>query len=108
MINPQTNTLLAIGTIYLEPDVTQYARGREILARYPFAQCIEVPSHWNIPELHGNAGNVDDWLKIKRTVLVLGVKKSLSCTPYKRSADFIAPSQANGCTLACPYCYVPR
>ncbi len=108
MVNPQPDTLLAIDTIYLEPDVMQYARGREILARYPDAQRIEVPSHWNITELHGNAGNVEDWLKIKRTVLVLGVKKSLSCTPYERSADFIAPSQANGCTLSCPYCYVPR
>ncbi len=104
----KTDHLLNIDTIYLEPEVPAYERGREILARYPDAQHIEVPSHWQIPELHGNAGLVEDWIKIKRTVLVLGVKKSQTCTPYERGADFIAPSQANGCTLSCPYCYVPR
>ena len=27
--------------------------------------------------------------------------------PNGRSSNFIAPSTANGCTVACPYCYVP-
>jgi spore photoproduct lyase family protein len=39
---------------------------------------------------------------------VLGVKKSLSARPNGRSADFIAPSTASGCAMACAYCYVPR
>lgn len=102
------DALLNIDTIYLESSVPNYARGREILARFPDATRIEVPSHWQIPELHGNAGLVEDWLKIKRTVLVLGVKKSLPIPAYERSADFIAPSHANGCASACVYCYVPR
>ena len=95
-------------TIYLEPAVTGFARGQEILARFPDAARVEVPSHWNIPGLHGNAGLVRDWVRIKRDVLVLGVRKSLACRPNGRSADFIAPSGANGCALACAYCYVPR
>ena len=41
----------------------------EILARFPDAERIEVPSHWNIPSLHGNEGSVDDWVRIKRDVL---------------------------------------
>ena len=49
-----------------------------------------------------------DWVKVKRNTLVLGVKKSLSCLPYERSCDFVAPSHANGCSLACAYCYVGR
>jgi spore photoproduct lyase len=44
----------------------------------------------------------------KRSVLVLGEKKSLSARPNGRSADFIAPSTSNGCAMACSYCYVPR
>ena len=36
-------TLLAIDTIYLEPAVEAYPRGREILARFPAARRIEVP-----------------------------------------------------------------
>ncbi len=100
--------LLDVQTIYLEPSVETFARGREILARFPDAARIPVASHWNIPELHGNEKAIADWNQVKRTVLVLGVKKSLACTPYERNCDFVAPAQANGCTMACAYCYVAR
>jgi len=100
--------LLDVGRIYHEPAVTQYPRGRDILARFPDAERVEVPSHWNIPSLHGNEGSVEDWLRIKRSTLVLGVKKGLTMRPNGRSAHFIAPSTSNGCAMACAYCYVPR
>ncbi len=100
--------LLKVDTIYHEPAVPTYARGREILARFPKARAIEVPSHWNIPELHGDPDSAGRWNETKRKVLVLGVKKGLSCRPFYRSCDFVAPSQANGCAMACSYCYVAR
>ena len=100
--------LLRVGRIYLEPGVTRYARGREVLARFPDAERVEVASHWNIPGLHGNEGLVKDWTRVKRDTLVLGVRKSLSCRPNGRSADYIAPGLSNGCAMACAYCYVPR
>ncbi|MDQ4061581.1 MAG: spore photoproduct lyase family protein [Pseudomonadota bacterium] len=100
--------IIDIKRIYLEPRVASYARGREILARYPTAERIEVASHWNIASLHGNEGSVEDWVRIKRDVLVLGVKKSLAIRPNDRSANFIGPSSSNGCAMACAYCYVPR
>lgn len=100
--------LLDIRTIYHEPAVAGFARGREILDRFPEAERIEVPSHWNIPTLHGNEGAAEDWLRIKRSTLVLGVKKGLAMRPNGRSAHFIAPSTSNGCAMACAYCYVPR
>lgn len=96
--------LLDIQTIYLEPAVSEYARGRDILARFPNAERIEVKSHWQIPELQGNEGNIKNWIQIKRNVLVLGVKKSLQAPNYERSSDFIAPSMANGCAMSCSYC----
>ncbi|ACL56646.1 spore photoproduct lyase family protein [Methylobacterium nodulans] len=99
---------LAIDTIYLEPAAEASPRGQEILARFPQARRIAVPSHWNIPDLHGNAGSAEDWLRIKRSTLVLGVKKGLGLRPNGRSAHFIAPSSSNGCAMACAYCYVPR
>ncbi|MBD2462450.1 spore photoproduct lyase family protein [Oscillatoria sp. FACHB-1407] len=102
------NRLLNIKEIYYEPAVLDYPRAQSILANYPNAQLIEVDSHWNIPELHGNEGAVEDWNRIKRTVLVLGVKKSLQARPNDRSSDFVAPSHANGCAMACGYCYVAR
>ncbi|MEA1832453.1 spore photoproduct lyase family protein [Methylobacterium durans] len=100
--------LIDIRTIYHEPAATDFPLGREILDRYPKAERIVVPSHWNIPTLHGNAGSVEDWTRIKRSVLVLGVKKGLAMRPNGRSAHFIAPSSSNGCAMACAYCYVPR
>ncbi|MGU3475101.1 spore photoproduct lyase family protein [Methylobacterium sp. D48H] len=103
-----TRDLLDIRTIYHEPTVGDFLLGRDILARFPDAARIVVPSHWNIPELHGNAGSVEDWVRIKRSTLVLGVKKGLAMRPNGRSAHFIAPSTSNGCAMACAYCYVPR
>ena len=100
--------LLQVREIYAEPAALELPRGRQVLARFPDAEVVEVPSHWQIPELHGNAGNVDRWVRVKAETLVLGVKKSLSARPNDRSANWIAPSTANGCAMACAYCYVPR
>src|SRR3712207_1975719 len=100
--------LLRVERIYLEPSVVEYERGREILACFPDAQRVEVPSHWNIPQLHEDRGSVARWSATKKTVLVLGTKKDVSCRPFFRSCDFVAPSQSNGCTMACSYCYVAR
>jgi hypothetical protein len=83
------NHLIDIQTIYLERAVEECARGWEILAAHPDAERVVVGSHWQIPTLHGNEGSADDWLKIKRNVLVLGVKKSLAMRP-------------NGCCAADP------
>ena len=69
---------------------------------------------WRSPPTGGSRactatpGNVADWTRIKRTALVLGTLKSPRLRPNGRSCDFIAPSQANGCAMACAYCYVPR
>jgi spore photoproduct lyase family protein len=100
--------LLQVGRIYAEPAARDSTRGQEILARFPDAEIVDVESHWQIPELHGNAGNVERWVRVKTETLVLGVKKSLSARVNGRSADFIAPSTSNGCAMACAYCYVPR
>ena len=100
--------LLHVGRIYLEAAIREYARGREIMDRFLAADLVKVPSHWNIPELHGDESGVEEWNRTKKIVLVLGVKKGLRIRPFYRSADFVAPSQANGCAMACSYCYVAR
>ena len=97
---------LDVARIYLEPAVEEYARGREILARFPGTERIPVASHWRIPELR--EADPGDYLAAKRQALVLGVKKGLTFRPNGRSADFIAPSSSNGCAMACAYCYVAR
>ncbi|WP_067499750.1 spore photoproduct lyase family protein [Actinoplanes sp. TFC3] len=102
------NDLFDIRRIYVEPAAADLPRGKEILARFPDAERVEVERHDRIPELYGDETNVRRWVRIKREALVLGVKKSLAARPNGRSADFIAPSTANGCAMACAYCYVPR
>jgi len=100
--------LLDVKRIYHEPGIDRFDRARQVLDRFPGAELIEVPSHQSIPGLYGNEGNVEDWVRTKREVLVLGEKKSLSARRNERSSDWIAPSTANGCAMACSYCYVPR
>ena len=100
--------LLDIKEIYLEPEVRNYNRGLEILAAYPDAELTEVPSHWKIPELHGFDGSAVEWIRNKKNILILGIKKSLTARPNTRSSHFVAPSHSNGCTMSCSYCYVPR
>jgi spore photoproduct lyase len=101
-------TLLDPKTIFLEPAVRSYPRGQEVLERFPDARLVEVASHWKIPALFEDADLAGDWLRMKRDVLVLGIKKGMTMRPNGRSADFIAPSSSNGCAMACAYCYVPR
>ncbi|MFF3160299.1 spore photoproduct lyase family protein [Streptomyces sp. NPDC003273] len=100
--------LLPVRTVYAEPAAAASPRGRQILARYPGARLVEVESHWRIPELHGDEGNVGRWVRVKGETLVLGERKTLTTRPNGRSADWIAPGPSNGCAMACVYCYVPR
>jgi spore photoproduct lyase len=100
-------TLIDPKLIYMEPAVRDYQRGREVLERFPGAEIVEVASHSKIEQL-ADPELAEDWLKVKRNTLVLGVKKGLAVRPNGRSADFIAPSSSNGCAMACAYCYVGR
>ncbi|MCW2608417.1 MAG: Spore photoproduct lyase [Frankiales bacterium] len=103
--DPALSRLLDVRRIFVEPAAAALPRGQEVLARWPDAEVVEVDSHLSVPY---GPDDVDRWVRIKTEDLVLGVKKSLSARPNGRSSDFIAPSTANGCAMACAYCYVPR
>ncbi|GAA4799176.1 spore photoproduct lyase family protein [Streptomyces ziwulingensis] len=100
--------LLPVREIHAEPAAAASPRGRQIIARFPGARVVEVDSHWRIPGLHGNEGNVERWVRVKGENLVLGERKTLTTRPNGRSADWIAPGPSNGCAMSCAYCYVPR
>ncbi|MEV0253902.1 spore photoproduct lyase family protein [Streptomyces sp. NPDC050732] len=106
--SPQARRLLDVREVYAEPAALDSPRGRQIMARLPGVRVTEVDSHWRIPSLHGNDGNVARWVRVKTETLVLGVKRQLVTRPNGRSADWIAPGPSNGCAMACAYCYVPR
>ncbi|WP_187284072.1 spore photoproduct lyase family protein [Streptomyces sp. adm13(2018)] len=105
---PTARRLLDVERIYAEPAAADSLRGRQIIARFPSARVVETESHWRIPHLHGNEGQVERWVRVKRETLVLGERKSFGVRPNGRSADWIAPGLSNGCAMACAYCYVPR
>lgn len=106
--SPEARRMLEIREIHAEPAAAASPRGRQILARFPEARVTEVDSHWRIPHLHGNEGNVERWVRVKRETLVLGVRRKPVTRPNGRSADWIAPGPSNGCAMSCAYCYVPR
>ncbi len=67
MLHEKTiDDLLTIHEIYQEPNIRDYTRGREVLAKYPDAKLIEVVSHNQIPKLFGFEGSVEDWLWNKK------------------------------------------
>jgi spore photoproduct lyase family protein len=106
--SPEARRMLAVTEIHAEPRAAASPRGRQIIARFPEARVLETDSHWRIPHLHGNEGNAERWVRVKRQTLVLGERSSLATRPNGRSADWIAPGLSNGCAMACAYCYVPR
>lgn len=78
------------------------AQGTAIIDRFPDAQTMQVRQHNRLPDLGLSH------YKAKSDLLVLGTLKSQTIRWSGRSADFIAPSLANGCFGACAYCYVDR
>ncbi|WP_320781235.1 spore photoproduct lyase family protein [Streptomyces sp. CRN 30] len=106
--SPAARRMLPVRVIYAEPAAAASPRGRQVIERFPGVRLVEVDSHWSIPGLYGNEGNIDRWVRVKGETLVLGERKTLTTRPNGRSADWIAPGFSNGCAMACAYCYVPR
>ena len=88
-------------TIFYTPGALNH-RGQAILDQFPEAAVQEVEQHNRLPSL--DIGHY----KAKSDILVLGTLKTLRCKDSFRSADYIAPSLANGCFGGCAYCYVDR
>lgn len=88
-------------TIFYTPDSLN-ERGRKVLQHFDQADSQEISQHNRLPDIAQNH------FKVKSEVLVLGKLKTLQCKWSGRSADYIAPSFANGCVGACAYCYVDR
>ena len=57
-------TLIDPRLIYLEPAVRDYPRGREVLARLPDTELVEVASHWKIRQL-AYPTLTKDWLRVR-------------------------------------------
>lgn len=100
--------LIDIKQIYLQEKAKNYPGTAKILQKYNSANVTQVKSHWNIPELNKNKDLLPKWNKVKKEYLVIGVLGSMKFKDNGRSTDFVPPSIANGCAMACTYCYVAR
>lgn len=102
--------LLDIKRVYYESAALDYGRGNLLFSKYQAAgaEMIETDDHWRIESLNEDPEMVGSWNHVKSSYLVLGVKKSVCARENCRSTDWIAPSLANGCAMACAYCYVAR
>lgn len=109
MVTPApTRQLLDVRRIYAEPAALELPRGQQVVARWPAAEIVPVESASRIGSLHDDETNVDRWVRVKTETLALGIRKTVTARRNDRSANWIAPSTANGCAMACAYCYVPR
>ena len=89
--------LLQVREIYAEPAALELPRDRQVLARFPdAAHVIELPSHWQIADVHGNAGNVEGWVRVRPTPLVHVATKSLSGRGSTRSSCPEVPPWVGG------------
>ena len=97
-------------TIYIDKNIYKKESWKNklttILSKYEEASTKEVDSHWNIKEIASLP--YDKWIKSKREILVLGIKKDCNITENGRSTDFIFPAHANGCLSSCSYCFTQR
>ncbi|SDK73232.1 spore photoproduct lyase family protein [Catalinimonas alkaloidigena] len=87
--------------ILYTPDALNH-RGQAVLERYSDAERIVIKQHNRLPDLGLKH------FRAKSDLLVLGRLKTLVNKDNGRSADYIAPSLANGCFGGCTYCYVDR
>lgn len=101
-------SLLDFRKFYVQKAALNHSLTRDLVARFPAATIEEVDSHWRIPSLNDNSEMLDSWNRTKKEVLVIGLLSGRTCTPNGRSTDYIGPSLANGCAMACTYCYVAR
>jgi spore photoproduct lyase family protein len=96
-----------IKQLYIQRSAVNIDRAKEVISKFPDAKKIYVDSHWNL-DINKDANNAEDWLKIKKHTLIVGIKSSLSARENGRSTDYIAPSHSSGCVLGCSYCTVAR
>lgn len=95
---------LKVDTILITENAKKYPNViSRIINKWSEVEVREVDSFRHYQILEGA-----DYLKSKRSILILDKLKNQSCRVSGRSADYMAPSFANGCTGACAYCYVAR
>lgn len=91
--------------ILYEQAILEYPLGVELFNKYKDLgiEMLKIEKHHNVPFVKESPD--EKFIEFKK-YLVLGVRKSLTLSPNKLSADFIVPFTSSGCSAMCTYCYL--
>ena len=89
--------------IYYEPDIENYALGKELLIKYQNIPKFEIENHNNIPEMRTQQNS--EFPKMKRH-LIIATRKTHKYVENHKVSDFLVPYTSSGCTAMCLYCYL--
>ena len=89
--------------IYYEPDIENYALGKELLKKYQNIPKFEIENHNNIPEMRTQQNS--EFPKMKRH-LIIATRKTHKYVENHKVSDFLVPYTSSGCTAMCLYCYL--
>ena len=81
-------------------------RANKIISMFPEAKIHYTNSYWRNEITSGFTP--EEWIKVKKDYLVLGLRRTFKFQDSGRSTDFIPPSHSTGCLSACQYCYHAR
>lgn len=91
--------------VLYEEAIFDYPLGVELFNRYKNLgiDMIKIDKHHNVPFIKDASD--EKFIEFKKYI-VLAVRKSLTLSPNKLSADFIVPFTSSGCSAMCTYCYL--
>lgn len=89
--------------IYYEPEILDYALGKELMEKFADVPCFPIKSHNNIEELRSK-GN-EDFVELKK-YLIIGIRKTHKYVPNQKISDYLVPFTSSGCSAMCLYCYL--
>lgn len=89
--------------IYYEPNIENYALGKELLEKYSDIPKFEIENHNNIPEMRNQTNSA--FPKMKKH-LIIATRKTHKYVENHKVSDFLVPYTSSGCTAMCLYCYL--
>ncbi len=89
--------------IYYEPEVFNYALGKQLKEQFKDIRWNPIDNHNNIEELRKKENS--EFANMKQ-LLIIGVRKTHKYQENHKVSDYLVPYTSSGCTAMCLYCYL--
>ncbi len=89
--------------IYYEPEVLNYALGKQLKEQFGDIRWNPIDNHNNIEELRKKENS--EFARMKQ-LLIIGVRKTHKYQENHKVSDYLVPYTSSGCTAMCLYCYL--